>query len=394
MSDVSPGAAIVAPNTLAITSWATRTLFFCAGFLFATWGVHVPTVKAVYGIDESALGIAMLAAGIGALLGLSQAGWLIGRFGARQVAWVGGGLAALSIAFLFSMPGYAALLLLLVLFGGSSSAMDVAMNAEASELERLQGRPVMSGFHGMFSLGGMAGAALGSALLHAGVAPLVHVVAVALGSVLAIAWAGSCMLPHLRAELGQRREKYLLPRGPLLLLGAMAAMGFVVEGAVYDWSVLYLYKEIGSPQNLAALAFASFSAAMAATRFAGDWLRARFTGAWLLRSSALLATVAMAAVLMASNPWVALAGFALVGVGMANVVPILFSASTQVPGVSAAQGIASVSSLGYLAFMVGPPVIGFVAHATSLTAALYMVVAMAALLALGAPRAMRMAGRH
>ena len=394
MSDESSGAAVLlATGTRAANRWATRTLFFVAGFLFATWGVHVPTIKAVYGVDEAALGVAMLSAGIGALLGLSQAGRLIGRFGARQVAWVGGGFAALSVALLFAMPGFAALLLLLVVFGATSSALDVAMNAEASELERLGARPMMSGFHAMFSLGGMAGAALGSGLLHAGVAPQTHAVAAALGSALALAWAGTGMLPHLRAELGHRREKYLLPRGALFLLGAMGALGFVVEGSVYDWSVLYLYKEVGSPQNVAALAYASFSAAMAATRFGGDWLRARFSSTRLLRASALLATLAMALVLVTGQSWVALVGFALVGVGLANVVPILFSAAAQVPGVGAAQGIASVASLGYLGFMVGPPVIGFVAHASSLTAALYMVVGLAALLALGVPRAMRMANQ-
>ncbi|MDB5847866.1 MAG: transporter, partial [Rhodoferax sp.] len=373
---------------------ATRTLFFVAGFLFATWGVHIPTVKAVYAVDEAALGVAMLTAGMGALLGLSQAGRLIGRFGARQVAWVAGGLAAVSIALLLSLPGFAALLAVLAVFGASSSALDVAMNAEASELERRQGRPMMSGFHGMFSLGGMAGAALGSAMLHVGVAPVTHVLAAALGSALALAWAGTCMLPHLRADVGQRREKFLLPRGALLMLGAMGALGFVVEGAVYDWSVLYLYKEVGSSQNVAALAYASFSAAMAITRFGGDWLRARLSGARLLRVSALLATLAMAMVLLAGEAWVALLGFALVGVGLANVVPVLFSAAAQVPGVSAAQGIASVASVGYLGFMVGPPVIGFVAHASSLTAALYLGVGLAALLALGAPRAMRLAGQR
>ena len=394
MSDVSLAATASAEATRPATRWATRILFFCAGFLFATWGVHIPTVKAIYGVDEAGLGLAMLAAGVGALLGLSQAGGLIGRFGPRQVAWAGGGVASLAIAVLLSLPGFAALLVVLVVFGATSSALDVAMNAEASELERLEGRPMMSGFHGMFSLGGMAGAALGSALLHAGVAPLAHVLAVALGSVLALAWAGTQMLPHRRAEVGQRREKFLLPRGALLLLGVMGALGFVVEGSVYDWSVLYMVKEVGSAQNVAALAYASFSAAMAITRFGGDWLRARFSGARLLSGSALLATLAMAMVLSAGNAWVALIGFALVGVGLANVVPVLFSAAAQVPGVGAAQGIASVASLGYMGFMAGPPVIGFVAHASSLTMALWLVVVLGALLALGAPKAMRMANQR
>ncbi len=390
MSDVSLGAAALPVATKSITRWAARTLFFFAGFLFATWGVHIPTIKTVYGVDEAALGVAMLAAGIGALLGLSQAGGLIGRFGAKKVAWLSGAAASAAIAVLLSLPGFSALLVALVVFGNGSSLLDVAMNAEASELERLEARPMMSGFHGMFSLGGMAGAALGSALLHVSVAPLVHVLAVALVSVLAIGWAGTCMLPHVRPEVGQPRERFMIPRGVILLLGTMAALGFVVEGAVYDWSVLYLYKEVGSPQNVAALAYASFSAAMAATRFGGDWLRARFSGAWLLRGSASLAALSLAMVLMADQAWVALLGFALVGIGLANVVPVLFSAAAQVPGVSAAQGIASVASMGYLGFMVGPPVIGFLAHASSLTAALYLVVGLAALLALGAPRAMRL----
>ena len=202
------------------------------------------------------------------------------------------------------------------------------------------------------------------------------------------------MLAHVRAKVGQRHEKFLLPRGALLLLGVMAALGFMVEGSVYDWSVLYLHKEVGSTQNVAALAYASFSASMAITRFGGDWLRARFSSARLLRASALLSALAMVMVLMAGQAWVALVGFALVGVGLANMAPLLFSAAAQVKGVAAAQGIASVSSIGYLGFMAGPPAIGFVAHAGSLTAALYGVVALAALLALGATHAIRVAERN
>lgn len=184
MSDFSSTAA---PSTNALTRWATRTVFFCAGMLFATWGVHIPTIGSMYGVNEAALGVAMLAVGVGALLGLMQAGRLIGRFGMRQVSWVGGAAAALGIALLLSMPSFAALLGLLVLFGAGSSVLDVAMNAQACEMERLHGQPMMSGFHGMFSLGGMAGAALGSAVLHTGASVLAHVLAVALGSALALA---------------------------------------------------------------------------------------------------------------------------------------------------------------------------------------------------------------
>ncbi len=155
---------------------------------------------------------------------------------------------------------------------------------------------------------------------------------------------------------------------------------------MYDWSVLYLREEAGAPATLAALGYAGFSAAMAATRFAGDWLRARIAPARLLAGSALLAASSMALVLAARDPWVGLVGFALAGAGFANVVPILFMAATRVPGVAPATAIASVSSVGYLGFLAGPPLIGAIAHAHSLTAGLSVVVAGALLLALGARR--------
>lgn len=373
--------------SLPAARWSARVLFFCSGFLFAAWGVHVPTVKAVYGVGEGALGLAMLAAGVGALVGLSQAGALVGRHGARAMAVACGLASTVAIALLVVLPGYPALLAVLAAFGVASGVFDVAINAEASELERREGRPLMSGFHGMFSLGGMAGAGLGSLLLSAGMTPLMHLVLVAAGSALAIGLAGVRMLPHQPAAGGH--GGFRLPRGTLLVLGVLAALGLIAEGAIYDWSVLYLHKELGSPQDQAALAYASFSAAMALTRFFGDRVRARVAPAVLLRASAMLAAAAMTLVLWTGRPLVALVGMALVGVGFANVVPILFSAAARVPGVPPAHGIAAVSSVGYLGFMGGPPLIGALAQASSLTAALLVVVGFAAVLAVASRRALR-----
>ena len=166
-------------------------------------------------------------------------------------------------------------------------------------------------------------------------------------------------------------------------------MGLVAEGAMYDWSVLYLQQELGSPQQQAALAYASFSAAMAAARFGGDAMRKRFAPAPLLRASALVAAASMTLVLLTHSPMVALLGCAGVGIGYANVIPVLFSAAARVPGVAPARGIAAVSAAGYLAFMAGPPLIGFLAQAISLTLALGVVVLFALALALLAPRTAR-----
>ena len=367
----------------ASTRWAARAQFFASGFIFATWGVHVPTVKAHYGIDEAQLGLAMLAAGAGAMLGLTSAGRWIGRHGARRMAALCGCIYALLLAGLIAMPGYLFLLALLAVFGLVTSVFDVAINAEAAQLELLGGQPLMSGMHGMFSLGGMAGAASGSAALAAGLGPQAHLLWVAAAMVLMVAVSSWHMLPQPPAasDASAADHSFRLPRGVLAVLGVLAALGLIAEGAIYDWSVLYMQEELGSPQNQAALAYASFSAAMAAARFGGDAMRARFSPAALLLGSGVLAAAAMTLVLLTDLPWLALVGFAGVGVGFANVVPILFGASARVPGVEPATGIAAVSAVAYLGFMAGPAVIGLLARAASLTAALYVVVVFAVALA-------------
>ena len=368
------------------TRWASRAQFFSSGFIFATWGVHVPTVKAHYGIDEAQLGLALLAAGAGAMFGLTSAGRWIGRHGPRRIAAMCGCVYALLLAGLIAMPGYAALLGLLAAFGLVTSVFDVAINTEAAQLELHSGTALMSGMHGMFSLGGMAGAASGSAVLAAGLGAQAHLLLVAALMVLVVAASSTRMLPRPAAtsNAASADHGFRLPRGPLAVLGVLAALGLIAEGAIYDWSVLYMQQELGSPQKQAALAYAAFSAAMAAARFGGDAMRARFTPVALLRGSGLMAAASMTLVLLTDLPWLALAGFAGVGVGFANVVPILFGASARVPGVGPASGIAAVSAVAYLGFMAGPAVIGLLARASSLTTALYAVVIFAAALAASA----------
>jgi predicted MFS family arabinose efflux permease len=374
--------------SLAGASRALRTQFFVLGVMFATWGVHVPTVKAHYGLGEQALALAMLAGGVGALAALAQAGRIVGRFGPANVAATMGVLCCASVASLLALPFYAALLVVMLAFGITGSLLDVAVNVEATEIERQSGRPLMSGFHGMFSLGGMAGASLGSAAPALGLSAQGHLfVATGLGAV-AVLVASRAMLPVEPAAAGEKHP-LSIPRGPLLLLGVLASMGLIAEGAMYDWSVLFMKQERASDASTAALAYASFSGAMAAGRFAGDWVRARMSPTRLMRVSGVLAAAGMALALAVTSPQVALAGFALVGLGLSNVVPVLFSAASQVPGVTPAHGIAAVSGVGYLGMMAGPPLIGLVAEHSSLTAGLVVVVVFAVFMALSAKRAMR-----
>ena len=375
-------------SATARASVALRTQFFVLGTLFATWGVHVPTVKAHYGLGEQALAIAMLAGGVGALAALAQAGRVVGRHGPSAVTAAMGVLCCLAIACLLAFPFYAALLVVMLVFGVTGSLFDVAINAEASEIERLAARPLMSGFHGMFSLGGMAGAGLGSAAPALGLTPQGHLLLATGVAAVAALLASRAMLPVPEHDPEEKRP-LSLPRGPLLLLGVLAAMGLIAEGAMYDWCVLFMKQERASSESTAALAYASFSGAMAAGRFGGDWVRARMTGTRLMRASGVLAAAGMALALAVPSPWIALLGFAGVGLGLSNVVPVLFSAASQAPGVSPAHGIAAVSGVGYLGMMAGPPLIGLVAEHSSLSAGLVVVVVFAMFMALSAKRAMR-----
>jgi predicted MFS family arabinose efflux permease len=375
------------PGAVARASAALRTQFFVLGVLFATWGVHVPTVKGLYGLGEQALAIAMLASGVGALSALAQAGRVVGRHGPRAVSAVMGVLCCASIACLLAWPVYGALLAVMLVFGISGSLLDVAINTEASEIERLAAQPLMSGFHGMFSLGGMAGATLGSAAPALGLTPQGHLLlATGIGAV-AVLIASRAMLP-VPPHAGEAKQPLSLPRGPLLLLGTLASMGLIAEGAMYDWSVLFMKQERASAPSTAALAYASVSGAMAVGRVGGDWVRARVAAPQLMRFSGVLAAVGMALALAVPSPAVALIGFAGVGLGLSNVVPVLFSAASQVPGVPPAHGIAAVSGVGYLGMMAGPPLIGLIAEHSSLGTGLVVVVVFAVFMALSAKRAL------
>ena len=366
-------------------------LIVMSGVLIGAWGAHIPSIKAHHGLSEGSLSAVLLAAAVGAVSSLFTAGRVMAALGARRTAAgaavLGGGLLGSVLAFQ-GLP-MSLLLLQVMALGACMCLFDVALNTEGTTLERLGGRPVMSHLHGMFSVGGMLGAGAVAALLGVGIAPVVQLWALGLGVGLVAVWAARGMLREEgRATVGMPQSAaqahFVWPRGQLLVIGLLILAGMTAEGAMYDWCVLYLQQELGQPQSQAALGYAVFSASMAASRFAGDALRARYDERTLLRCGAGLAAGAMAVVLLSAHPVVAWVGFALVGAGLAPVAPILFSAATRVPGVSPAAAIASVTSVGYSGFMLGPPLIGALATASSLTWALGVVVLAAALLAGGA----------
>lgn len=382
-----PGLAGPGGRQLARARFASRVQFAGLGLMSGAWGAHIPSVKARFAVGEAALSLVLLAAALGAISAMFFAGRVVARLGSRTAIVAGCTTMGCLLSLVLVMPSYALVLPVMVVCGAASSVFDVSMNAEGSALEQLGGRAVMSGLHAMFSVGAMSGAALAGTLLRVGVPATLQLPLLCGSTVLAVALASRTMLQHPPEPAGGAGHAHFAwPRGLLLTLGLMIFAGMVSEGVMYDWSVLFLEQERGLSHPVAAFGYSAFTGAMALARFAGDALRDRFPERRLLAGSALLAALAMLLVLASTRPASAFAGFALVGVGLALIVPILFNAAAHVPGTSRAAGIAAVSSIGYAGFLVGPPLIGGIAQALSLSAALSVVVVATGLLAWAAHR--------
>jgi predicted MFS family arabinose efflux permease len=348
------------------TRLATRLSFFAAGFGASCWAPLVPFVKSRLAIDEGTLGLLLLCLGIGSVLIMPATGGLVGRFGSRTVILSGGlgfTLALPLLAVGTTVPLVASALLL---FGASLGAMDVAMKVHAVEVERGSTEPLMSGFHGLFSFGGVVGAGSITLLLASG-ASLVASTVVGVGVVLA---ALAIAAPrYLETRIGRSAPFLVRPRGLVLLLGALAFIAFLVEGAVLDWSALLMTGHLHVPTAQAGVAYAVFSVAMTVGRLTGDRIVATLGGQRVLVLGGLLTAAGLVAVLLAAGPMVALGGFLLVGLGASNIVPVLFTQAGRQTAMPSGLAIASMTAIGYAGILAGPAAMGFVAQAWSLPAA-------------------------
>lgn len=366
---------------------ASRVQFAVLGGFMGLWGAHVPSLKAAHALSDGALGAVLLLAACGSGAMLPFAASLVHRWGPRACARVAGLAIALALAGMLHAPHPLLLWALAMLLGAAAAALDVSVNAEAVLIEERLARPCLIGLHALFSVGGMAGAALVAGLLRAGVPPALQLLLVPLAAAALLWWACGAML----SEPGHgeaAHARWQLPRGRLLALGLLAGAGFLAEGALYDWSVVLMRDVMHAAPDTAALGYAAFAGAMALARFGGDALRQRWPAQRLLAASGLLTAVAMGAVLLIDSPAWALPGLALVGLGIANVAPLIYRVASQQPGVTPAAGIAAVVSVSFVGFVGGPPLIGALAEAWGLRVALLAVV-LAALALVPGSRAAR-----
>ena len=373
----------VGRDRLAAATRSTRLIFLVSGIGMAAWAPMVPYAKARLGLDDAQLGLMLLAFGGGSMASMPFVGWLSHRFGNRRVIVASGWLLCLALPVLALAPNVAVLTAALLYFGVMLGAVDVAMNAHAVEVERRDGRVLMSGFHGLFSLGGLAGAAGMSVLLALGLPlPLAALAVSALLAALVLYLRGG-LLPNVGGAAAGHAP-FRMPHGVVLLLGLLCFVSFMAEGSMLDWSAVFLRDFRGFAPSAAGIGYACFSVAMALGRLTGDRLIQRIGPVWAVRVGAGLAATGFA--LAASVPWpgAALAGFVLVGLGASNIVPVMFSAAGRLPGSSPAIAIAAVTMLGYAGLLSGPALIGFISRLASLPLALAVVAGLLLLVAASA----------
>ncbi len=371
----------VAAPSPARARFAISAMFFVNGTTVGAWAPQIPPLQARHGLDAAELGLALLAMGIGALLAMPFAGRLAARHGSATVTRVSAALFLPSLLLPVLAPDTVTLAIALFLFGAFNGVMDVAMNAHGVLVEHRFGRPIMSSLHACWSLGGLTGSALGGvALAHA--TPLFEAAATVAVLVVVGLVAAASLLPSddRSADPG---PAFALPGRKTLAIGCLCFASFVAEGAMLDWTAVFLAGSLGTTAAFAASGYAAFSAAMTTGRLLGDRVRARIGAVAVVRFGGLVAALGLGLGVVSGSAWGAVAGFSLAGIGLSNLVPVFFGAGGRAEEGSG-RGIAAVATLGYLGLLLGPPAIGGLAQAIGLPAALAVLAAGLTLVAVSA----------
>jgi predicted MFS family arabinose efflux permease len=363
---------------------ATRVTFLVMGTATSSWAPMIPFMKTRLALDEATLGLLLLALGGGGIAAMPTAGFLINRFGSRRVIVATGTVSCLALLGPALAPHTLFLALALALFGAALGALDVSANAHAVLVERRSPVPLMSGFHGLYSVGGLLGAGGMAVLLKGGLTVLGAAVLVSLGLLVLFLTHMRGLLPAAEDRGSAAGQMLAFPRGAVVALGILAFIVFLAEGAVLDWSAVLLRFTRNFEVETAGIGYAAFSLAMAAGRFAGDRLTALFGPLTVVRTGGLAAAAGFT--LAVSAPWneAAVAGFVLVGLGASNIVPVLFSAAGRLPDMPPSLAVPAVATLGYAGLLAGPALIGFAAEASTLPIALGGVALLLVLVALRA----------
>ncbi len=391
----------LAPQRLALTLnaslWAVRGLFCLNGFLYANWATRIPAIQSQFQLSNGTLGLALMVLAAGAVVAMPSTGWLCSRLGSRRIVVISLVISLLGLPAISLMSGLGTLVVALFVFGVGHGMLDVSMNLQALDVERRLNQQVNSSIHALWSTGALTGALAGSLFAISGVGIRWHFAMVAaMLAFAAVPIVSRLLIDRVDRDQDSREKKprrskpqrdceirhdsggmaidrphhERAPRGVTILLGVIAFCVMASEGAMADWSAVLLHQSFEISEGIAAMGFATFAIAMAIGRFAGDRLSARLGPVKQVRLSALVAMIGFLIVVTSNHFYIALAGFTLIGAGLATTVPAVFSACGRLPGDSPGVALATVSTIGYFGFLLGPPMIGFLSECVNLRFAL------------------------
>ncbi|WP_296252316.1 MFS transporter [uncultured Enterobacter sp.] len=369
---------------------ATRLIFFLSGMGMSAWAPLIPFVKDNTGVNDSMLGLLLFCIGAGSMLVMPYSGYIIGRLGCRMVILAAGFFLCIDLVFLIFFSSALCLAFALLLFGAINGIMDIAMNTHAVIVERESSKSKMSGFHGFYSFGSIFGAGSVSLLLWAGLSPLhaIYIIALFIAFLLLIA-GGDLRTNRQRSFQPHKTPLNVLSHRGLLFIAWLCFIVFLTEGAMLDWSSLFLITQRGIDSSFAGAGFTLYAISMTLARLSGDGLIRNHGAFAVLASGGLIAAAGLLLVILVDNTWISFGGLILAGAGIANIVPILFTLAGNYKSVPPAHALPAVTLMGYMGLLTGPAMLGFIAHHTNLTFAFGLPIVFLLLVSMSAKRLTR-----
>jgi MFS family permease len=373
--------------------YATYAMFFADGIGFGIWAGHIPAFKQKFQLSDSSLSIVLLAVAFGSIVSMPLVGQAVRHFGSRCCIAVSLACLAFCLVFIALAPILMLFVVAALLFGAAKGGVDVGINAQAVVVEKCYGQPIMSSFQALWSVGGLAGGFLTSAALGLGFTPVFNLVSIGSLIVLLDLLFYSHLMDDASSSEGEGGKPFRMPGKALLYVAILTFISLFSEGALQDWAAVYMRQVVAVPVSIAAVGYAGYSTAMALGRFVGDRVVGFFGEQFVMRLSGFLIIVGILAALLLPSPVSAIAGFAVAGLGNSNLVPILFSAAGRDPILGPGPGIATVTTVGFCGFLIGPAVIGLMSKFFGLTVALGLVAVFGLITAVCGPAAIRSHGR-
>jgi MFS family permease len=354
---------------------SVSVIFFMHGLCFASWASRIPTIQENLVLTSSTLGAILFALPVGFFISLPFAGWLVGKIGSKKVVTSSAVLYSLSLLSIGASSNILELTLSLFSFGFFANLLNISINTQAVVVERLFNRKLMATFHGLWSLAGFTGAAIGTWMIRSAVSPFQHYILISV-TFLIVNSICAFYLVNKDEAADEKRPLFVIPDKSLIGLGVIAFCSMMVEGAMFDWSGIYFIKVVEVNQEFTGIGYTTFMIAMAGMRFLADRLSGNFGLKKMLQASGILTTTGLVLSVLLPQLIPALIGFFLIGLGVSSVVPIVYSAAGKSKTMSPGTALAAVSSLGFMGLLIGPPIIGFIAEASSLRISFLAITAM------------------